>query len=154
LHQAIRQVTDDFGRLSFNTAIAALMELLNELRAAGRMPTLDEVRPFVVMLGPIAPHAAEEMWGLLGGAPSMFDNATWPEWDAAKLETDLVEVPVQVNGKLRATVTAVRGASADDLRAAALSEESVRRHVEGSEIVKTIHVPDRLLNLVVRASRS
>ncbi len=152
LHQAIRQVTDDFARLSFNTAIAALMELLNELRGGGRVPTLDEVRPFVVMLGPIAPHAAEELWELLGGAPSMFDAATWPEWDADKLITDTVEVPVQVNGKLRATVTAVRGASEEDLRQAALSEEGVRRHVEGSEIIKTVHVPDRLLNLVVRTS--
>ncbi len=152
LHAAIRQVTEDFSRLSFNTAIAALMEFLNELRASGRNPTLDEIRPFVVMLGPIAPHAAEEMWALLGGEPSLFDNGTWPEWDASKLETDTVEIPVQVNGKLRSTVTAVRGASEEDVRAAALSQEAVRRHLEGTEIVKTIHVPDRLLNLVVRAS--
>lgn len=154
LHGAIRQVTEDFGRLSFNTAIAALMELLNELRAAGRIPTLDEVRPFVVMLGPIAPHAAEEMWALMGGEPSLFDKGTWPEWDASKLETDTVEIPIQVNGKLRSTVTAVRGASEEDVRAAALSQEAVRRHMEGAEIVKTIHVPDRLLNLVVRASKT
>ncbi len=152
LHVAIRQVTEDFGRLSFNTAIAALMELLNELRAAGRVPTVDEVRPLVVMLGPIAPHAAEEMWGLLGEAPSLFDTGTWPDWDASKLETDTVEIPVQVNGKLRSTVTAVWGASKEDVRAAALSQEAVRRHMEGKEIIKTIHVPDRLLNLVVRAS--
>ena len=152
LHRSIRQVTDDFAGLSFNTAIAALMELLNELRAAGRVPTLDEVRPFVVMLGPIAPHAAEEMWSMIGGAPSMFDTAIWPEWDASKLETDTVEVPVQVNGKLRATVTAARGASEEDVRAAALLQEGVRRHVEGCDVIKTIHVPDRLLNLVVRSS--
>ncbi|TFG66022.1 MAG: leucine--tRNA ligase, partial [Gemmatimonadales bacterium] len=152
LHRAIRQVTEDFNRLSFNTAIAALMELLNDLRAAGRVPTLDEVRPLVVMLGPIAPHTAEEMWSVMGGAPSMFDTATWPTWDTSKLIAETVEVPVQVNGKLRSTVTVGRGASEEDVRAAAMSQEAVCRHLEGVEIVKTIHVPDRLLNLVVRRS--
>lgn len=152
LHRAIRQVTEDFGRLSFNTAIAALMELLNDIRAAGRVPTLDEVRPFVVMLGPIAPHAAEEMWSLLGGAPSMFDTASWPTWDASMLVAETVEIPVQVNGKLRSTVTVATGASEEDVRTAATSQEAVRRHLEGVEIVKTIHIPDRLLNFVVRRS--
>jgi len=152
LHKAICQVTEDFGRLSFNTAIAALMELLNELRAAGRIPTLDEVRPFVVMLGPIAPHTAEELWAILGEEPSLFDTATWPEWDDTKLVAETVELPVQVNGKLRSTVTVERGASEEDVRVAAMSQEAVLRHLEGLEIVKVIHVPDRLLNLVVRGS--
>jgi len=152
LHRAIRQVTEDFGRLSFNTAIAALMELLNDIRAAGRVPTLDEVRPLVVMLGPIAPHAAEEMWSLLGEEPSIFDTATWPTWDASKLVTETVELPVQVNGKLRSTVTVGTGASEEEVKAAAMAQEAVRRHLDGVEIVKTIHIPDRLLNFVVRSS--
>jgi leucyl-tRNA synthetase len=150
LHRTIKQVTGDFARLSFNTAIAALMELLNDIRFSGRVPTLDEVRPLVVMMGPVAPHAAEEMWGLLGGEPSMFDTASWPEWDESKLETDAVEVPVQVNGKLRAMVSVGRGASEDDVKAVALEEEGVQRHLEGAEIIKVVHVPDRLLNFVVR----
>jgi leucyl-tRNA synthetase len=150
LHRTIKQVTADFARLSFNTAIAALMELLNDIRFSGRVPTLDEVRPMVIMLAPIAPHAAEEMWSLIGGAPSIFDSATWPEWDASKLETDSVEVPVQVNGKLRAMVSVGRGASEDDVRAIAMTEEGVQRHLEGAEIIKVVHVPDRLLNFVVR----
>lgn len=151
LHRAIRQVTEDFGRLSFNTAIAALMELLNDIRAAGRVPTLDEVRPLVVMLGPIAPHAAEEMWSLLGGAPSMFDTASWPTWDASMLVTETVDIPVQVNGKLRSMVTVATGASEEDVRVAAMTQEAVRRHLEGVEIAKTIHIPDRLFNFVVRS---
>jgi leucyl-tRNA synthetase len=150
LHATIKQVTDDYARLSFNTAIAALMELLNSIRASGRTPTLDEVRPMAVMLAPIAPHAAEEMWALLGGAPSLFDTAEWPSYDASKLVTDTVDMPVQVNGKLRAMVQAARGASADDVKAAAMADEGVQRHLAGVDLVKTIHVPDRLLNLVVK----
>jgi len=149
VHATIRQATQDFESLSFNTAIAALMELLNTLRAAGRVPTLDEVRPLVIMLGPIAPHLAEELWATLGGESSLFDHATWPSFDEAKLATDTVEIPVQVNGKLRATISLERGASAETATAAALADESVQRHVGAAAIRKTIHVPDRLLNLVV-----
>jgi leucyl-tRNA synthetase len=151
VHQTIRQVTEDFESLSFNTAIAALMELLNVLRAAGRVPTRDEVLPLVVMLGPIAPHLAEELWGMLGQESSMFEHATWPEYDESKLETDTVEVPVQVNGKLRGTISVARGADEAAVSEAALADEGVQRHVGDAEIVKTIYIPDRLLNLVVRS---
>ena len=149
VHQTISQATDDFADLSFNTAIAAQMELLNKLRSGGRGPTLDEIRPLVIMLGPIAPHLAEELWERLGGEPSLFDHATWPSFDPAKLATDTVEIPVQVNGKLRATISLERGASEETALAAALADESVQRHVGDASIRKTIHVPDRLLNLVV-----
>lgn len=151
VHQTIRQVTEDFESLSFNTAIAALMELLNVLRAAGRVPTRDEVLPLVVMLGPIAPHLAEDLWEMLGEESSLFEHATWPEYDESKLETDTVEVPVQVNGKLRGTISVARGADEAAVSKAALADEGVRRHVGDAEIVKTIYVPDRLLNLVVRS---
>jgi leucyl-tRNA synthetase len=151
VHQTIRQVTEDFESLSFNTAIAALMELLNVLRAAGRVPTRDEVLPLVVMLGPIAPHLAEELWEMLGQESSMFEHATWPEYDESKLETDTVEVPVQVNGKLRGTISVARGADEAAVSEAALADEGVQRHVGDAEIVKTIYIPDRLLNLVVRS---
>ncbi len=149
VHRTISQATDDFAGLSFNTAIAALMELLNTLRAGGRVPTLDEVRPVVIMLGPIAPHLAEELWEQLGGEPSLFDHGSWPTFDPEKLATDTVEIPVQVNGKLRATISLERGASEETARAAALADESVQRHIGGGSIRKTIHVPDRMLNLVV-----
>ena len=151
LHATIQQVTEDFDSLSFNTAIAALMELLNELRAGGRVPTLDEVRPFVVMLGPIAPHLAEELWAVLGGEASLFDHASWPAFDPAKLVTDQVELPVQVNGKLRGTISVPRGADEESAREVALADEGVQRHVTDGQIVKAIYVPDRLLNFVVRS---
>jgi leucyl-tRNA synthetase len=127
------------------------MELLNEMRAGGRVPTLDEVRPFVVMLGPIAPHLAEELWAMLGGESSLFDHATWPEYDPAKLVTDSVELPVQVNGKLRGTISVARGAGEDEVREAALADEGVQRHAAEGKIVKVVYIPDRLLNLVVRS---
>ncbi len=149
LHATIRQATEDFAGLSFNTAVAALMECLNVVRAEGRVPTVDEVRPIVVMLAPMAPHLAEELWEKLGGEPSVFDNALWPEWDEDLLRTETVELPVQVNGKLRATVVVERGASEEVVREIALADEGVRKHVGDGPIRKTIHVPDRLLNLVV-----
>jgi leucyl-tRNA synthetase len=151
VHATIKQVTEDFETLSFNTAIAALMELLNTLRAGGRVPTLNEVRPLVVMLGPIAPHLAEELWERTGGEPSLFDHAAWPSFDPEKIRTDEVELPVQVNGKLRATISVARGAPEDAVRAAALEDEGVRRHVGDGTIAKVVYVPDRLLNLVVRS---
>ena len=149
LHATIRQVTTDLADLAFNTAIAALMEYLNVIRADGRTPTVDEVRPMVVMLAPMAPHLSEELWEMLGGQPSVFDHAAWPEWDEDLIRTDTVELPVQVNGKLRATIQVERGATEEAVREAALAEESVLRHVGDGQIRKTIHVPDRLLNLVV-----
>jgi len=127
------------------------MELLNVLRASGRVPTIDEIRPLVVMLGPIAPHLAEELWMKLGGDSSLFDHASWPEFDEAKLITDTVDLPVQVNGKLRGTITVTRGADEATVSEAALADEAVKRHTDGVEIVKTIYIPDRLLNLVVRS---
>ena len=151
IHQTIRQVTGDFESLSFNTAIAALMELLNVLRAAGRVPTRDEVEPLVVMLGPIAPHLAEELWEMLGKESSLFEQAPWPDYDPSKLITDTVDLPVQVNGKLRGTITVARGADETTVSQAALADEGVKRHTDGVEIVKTIYIPDRLLNLVVRS---
>ena len=113
------------------------------------MPTLDEIRPLVIMLGPIAPHLAEELWEQLGGESSLFDHASWPTFDPEKLATDTVEIPVQVNGKLRATISLERGASEEVAKAAALADESVQRHIGEGSIRKTIHVPDRMLNLVV-----
>ncbi len=102
-----------------------------------------------MLLSPVAPHIAEELWERLGGEPSLFDQAEWPTYDEAKIHTDDVEIPVQVNGKLRATVRVERGASQEAVQEVALKEENVARHLEGVEVRKVVHVPDRLLNLVV-----
>ncbi len=149
LHRTIKRVTEDFDSLAYNTAIAALMEYVNALRAEARSPTLAEVRPLVIMLSPLAPHIAEELWERMGEEPSLFDTARWPSYDPALLEEAEVDIPVQVNGKLRATVRVGRGASQEVVQEAALRDENVRRHVESGDIRKVIHVPDRLINLVV-----
>ena len=149
LHRTIKKVTGDLEDLAYNTAIAALMDYVNVIRAEGRTPSLEEVRPLVIMLAPMAPHIAEELWERTGGEPSLFDHASWPSYDPAMLEEDEVDLPVQVNGKLRATVRVGRGASRDAVQEAALRDENVRRHLEGAAIRKVIHVPDRLINLVV-----
>jgi leucyl-tRNA synthetase len=149
MHAAIKKVGDDLADLDYNTAIAALMDYLNVIRANGRTASLDEVRPLPALLGPVAPHMAEELWERLGGEPSVFENAHWPEYDESVLVLDELDLPVQVNGKLRATIRVARGASQEAVRDMALAEENVRRHLDDVEIRKIIHVPDRLLNLVV-----
>ena len=149
LHRTIKKVTGDLEDLAYNTAIAALMDYVNVIRAEGRTPSLEEVCPLVIMLAPMAPHIAEELWERTGGKPSLFDHASWPLYDPAMLEEDEVDLPVQVNGKLRATVRVGRGASRDAVQEAALRDENVRRHLKGAAIRKVIHVPDRLINLVV-----
>ncbi|MFQ5689152.1 MAG: leucine--tRNA ligase [Gemmatimonadota bacterium] len=149
LHATIRQVTRDVEDLSYNTAISALMKYLNVVRYEGRVATLDEVRPLVVMLAPFGPHISEELWERLGEAPSVFQTAAWPSWDDEKLRTEEVDMPVQVNGRLRATIRVERGATKEEVEAAALREDNVKRYVARSELRKVIHVPDRLINLVV-----
>ena len=149
LHATIRQISEDLEALSYNTAIAAAMDYLNTVRSGGRTASVDEVRPLVIMIAPMAPHIAEELWARLGGGSSIFDHAEWPAWDESKLVVDEVELPVQVNGRLRATIRVARGAPEDVVREAALAEANVIRRLDGVAIRKVIHVPDRMLNLVV-----
>ena len=149
MHATVKKVTEDLEGLDYNTAIAALMDYLNVVRAGGRTASIDEVRPLVTLVAPFAPHIAEELWERLGGEPSIFQNAAWPEYDPAQLVVDELDLPVQVNGKLRATIRVPRGAGQDAVREIAMAEENVQRHLDDVEIRKVIHVPDRLLNLVV-----
>src|SRR5206468_3624425 len=102
LHATIAKVTEDLEALSFNTAVAAMMEYLNVVRAGGRTPERAAVEPLVRLVAPFAPHVAEEMWERLGHAESIFRGARWPAFDPAKAVADTVEFVVQVNGKLRA----------------------------------------------------
>jgi len=149
LHATIRKVTEDAEALSFNTAIAAMMEYLNAVRAGGRTPERAAVEPLVRLVAPFAPHVAEELWERLGHADSIFRTARWPQYDAAKAVADTVEFVVQVNGKLRARMPMARGITEDAARDAALADENVRKFIDGKQVRKTIFVADRLLNLVV-----
>jgi leucyl-tRNA synthetase len=146
-NQTRKRVTEGLETLSYNTAIAALMELLNTLRATN-CSERKIVKDLVVMLAPFAPHFAEECWERLGYKTSVFD-AAWPSWDDALTLEAEVEVPVQVNGKTRSKIQVPRGSGEDAVVALALRDQTVQRFTEGKEIRKRIYVKDRLLNLVV-----
>ncbi len=147
LHQTIRKVTDDIPALSYNTAIAAMMEYVNVLRAHERTPHAREVEPLVQLVAPFAPHIAEELWETLGHARSVFDEG-WPVFDAALAAEESVTVAVQVNGKTRGTVQVPKDAEQGAVLEAAMSEPAIAKFVSGSPR-KVIHVKNRLLSLVV-----
>jgi leucyl-tRNA synthetase len=147
LHQTIRKVSQDLPALSYNTAIAAMMEYMNAVRRGERTAHRDEVAPLVQLVAPFAPHAAEELWERLGHTESVFD-AGWPAFDAALAAEDLVTMAVQVNGKTRGTIQIPNGAGQDAALEAAMADASIAKFVTGTP-KKVIFVPGRLLNLVV-----
>ena len=149
LHRTIERVTEQIAALRYNTAIAAMMEYLNAVRAGGRTPVRAEVEPLVRLIGPFAPHMAEELWRRLGNRESIFEGANWPAFDPAKAAESQVKLAVQVNGKVRGTVSVPKGADRETVTALARQEANVARHLEGMDIRRVIHVPDRLLNFVV-----
>ena len=147
LHRTIRKVTEDIPRLSYNTAIAALMAYMNVLRSGERTPHRAEVAPVVQLVAPFAPHIAEELWERLGHTTSVFDDG-WPSFDPALAAEHTVTVAVQVNGKLRGTVVVAPDAAQDDVYAAALAEPGVAKHTTATTR-KVVYVPGRLINIVV-----
>jgi leucyl-tRNA synthetase len=162
LHQTIKRVSDDFqGRWHFNTCISAIMELVNALYAyeeansarqstAERTAILVEVqRDLVLLLAPFAPYLAHELWEMLGEKSDLL-RSPWPEYDAALAKEEELEIPVQINGKLRGRVTVPSDASETLVVEGALADEKVKSAIAGKRIVKTIYVPAKLLNLVVK----
>jgi leucyl-tRNA synthetase len=147
LHQTIKKVGDDIPRLSYNTAIAAMMEYMNVLRRGERSPRRDEVEPVVQLVAPFAPHLAEELWERLGHSGSIFD-AGWPSFDEALAQEDTIELAVQVNGKLRGRLNVSRDIQKDEAVSMAMADASIAKFVTG-EPKKVIFVPSRLLNIVV-----
>jgi len=145
-HQTIKRVTTGLENLSYNTAIAALMELLNALRSVN-CTERRIVKDMVIMLAPFAPHFAEECWERLGGSSSIF-NAAWPQWDDALTVEQEIEIPVQVNGKTRSKIRVMRGAEESAVVGQALRDPTVAKFVEGQSPRKVVYVKDRLLNLV------
>jgi len=148
LHRTIKSVTQDIASLGFNTAIARMMEFVNFFTKQDQRPRA-VIEPFVLLLSPFAPHIAEELWHLLGHTESLA-YASWPVFDEALTVDAQVEIPVQVNGKNRAKILVDRGTPTDVLEQLAKSEEKIAELIAGKTIVKTILVPDRLVNLVVK----
>jgi leucyl-tRNA synthetase len=147
LHQTIKKVTRDVPALSYNTAIAAMMEYLNVVRTGERRVHRDEIVPLVQLLSPFAPHIAEELWEQFGHQTSIFD-AGWPVFDEALAAEELITIAVQVNGKTRGTIQLVPGAGQDAALAAAMADQTIAKFVTGAP-KKVIFVPGRLLNVVI-----
>ena len=154
-HQSIAKISDDLGRrYTFNTAIAASMELLNAVTRdddksdAGRAVAHEALEAVVLMLSPMVPHICHALWAVLGHKTALIDMP-WPQVDPSALETDLVEIVVQVNGKLRGRISVATDASDDTVGQQAMADPNVQRFVEGKEVRRTIVVPGRLVNIVV-----
>ena len=148
LHRLIDKVTRDIQALSFNTAIARMMEFVNFCTPLDRRPRAI-LEPFVAVLAPFAPHLAEELWEILG-RPAPVSLAAWPGVDERWLKDDTVEIPVQVQGKLRGRVTVPADADADALQAAAAADPKIAELLAGKQILKIVAVPGRLINFVVK----
>lgn len=151
-HKTVRKVTDDFRRLSFNTAIAALMEYVNELYkfkvdGFSKETWHDALTALVQMVAPFAPHMADELFTQLGGT-GLVQNATWPEWDEALIIEDVITIAIQVNGKLRGELQVGKDVDPEDIKAQALTHQNVTKFVT-SEPKKVIYVPGRLVSIVV-----
>jgi leucyl-tRNA synthetase len=147
LNRCLKRVDDAFGPFSFNTAIAGFMTFLNDAAKHPGEMTRSQAERFLRALAPFAPHVAEELWSRLGHAESIA-HAGWPAWDAAHLHEDTFELVVQVLGRVRARVQAPRGAEGEILET--LAREAVADHLAGKTVVKTVVVPGRLVNFVVR----
>jgi leucyl-tRNA synthetase len=146
LHQTIRKVSEDIPRLSYNTAVAAMMEYMNALRKGERTPHSEEVVPLIPLVSPFAPHIAEELWEQTGGTGSVFDSA-WPQFDPSLAAEDSIELVVQVNGRVRSRITVDRDITEEAAVVAALADPVVAKFVAGVP-KKIIFVPGRLLNIV------
>jgi leucyl-tRNA synthetase len=162
LHQTVRRITEDFaGRWHFNTSIAAIMELVNELYAyedsvqrggepSAPAPLMADVqRKLVLMLAPFAPYVAAELWEMLGETTDLL-RAPWPQYDPALAKEELIEMAVQVNGKIKARITVPPDADEAQIREIALADEKVKTAIAGKDIVKVLVVKGRLVNIVVK----
>jgi leucyl-tRNA synthetase len=155
LNRTIKKVGDDISeRFNFNTAISSIMELVNALyklkdSLAGTEQLRSAVDDLILLLSPFAPHLAEELWELAGHEGSV-GLVAWPEYDESAFETDSVEIVVQIAGKVKDKINVASGLDKDSLIEAALEQPRIKELIDGKQIVKTIAVPDKLVNIVVK----
>jgi len=154
IHQTIKKVTDDVERFHFNTAVSACMELCNALvahkEAYGLTPALDEgTRTLLLLLAPIAPHIAEELWTSVGGGDSVH-RQPWPEWDEELAAEEVFTLIIQINGKMRDKVEVPVTIGEEEAIRLAMGRERVQRHLDQKQVQKTIYVPGRLVSIVAR----
>ncbi len=156
VHSTIKKFSQEMEKnYQFNTAIAAVMELLNELERFSPENGEDEkalgeaVEVILKLLYPITPHICEELWSRLGKETRLYEEP-YPEYDEEALKVEEIAIPVQVNGKVRAKITVPFGAKEEEVFRIALQETNVKRHIEGKEVKKIIYIPNKLLNIVVK----
>ena len=147
-HRTIKKVTEDIEGLKMNTAIAALMSLLNDIQGFGGINEA-EFKTYLILLNPFAPHMTEELWQQ-AGFEGMLNEAEWPKYDEAKCADSTVEIAVQVNGKIKARINVAADISAPDAIAAAKTDGAVTAAIEGKSIIKELYVPKKLVNIVVK----
>jgi leucyl-tRNA synthetase len=154
-HKTIKRVTADFQAFEFNTIVSGLMEFSNVLIKARETPVYstgawnEAIRTLLLLMAPVTPHIAEELWGRLGYPYSIHQQA-WPAFDAAAAADDVITLPVQVNGKVRDRIQVPADAGEEAVRQAALAAAGVQKHTEGKQIAKVIYAPNRLVNIVVK----
>ena len=147
-NKTIKKVSEDIENLKMNTAIAALMSLMNSITATGKI-NRKELKDFIILLNPFAPHITEEIWQN-AGFTGMLNGAKWPEYDEAKCVDSKVEIPVQINGKVRARIEIPVDISADDALTLAKEQSSVKDALSGKTLIKELYVPGRIVNFVVK----
>ena len=147
-HRTVKKVTEDIEGLKMNTAIAALMSLLNDIQGSGSINRA-EFKTYLILLNPFAPHMTEELWQQ-AGFEGMLNEAEWPKYDEAKCADSTVEIAVQVNGKIKARINVAADISAPDAIAAAKAENAVCDAIDGKNIIKELYVPKKLVNIVVK----
>lgn len=147
-HQTIKKVSEDYENLKFNTAIAQLMTLLNEFNNLDKI-SKEQYKIFLILLNPVCPHITEEIWQRMG-YEGYVHEASWPEYDESKTILDVIELPIQVNGKLRITVEISRDASEDEVFEKAIKDDVVAKYLENKNVVKKIYVKGRIFNIIVK----
>lgn len=148
MYKLVKKVTEDINALKFNTTVSAFMVATNTMVETEQI-SREAFKTFLCLLAPYAPHLAEELWEKIGGNGSIFDQS-WPEYDADVIKDEIIEIAVQVNGKLRGTVKIASNTNEDDAARVAKEIENVARHLGNKNVVKTIYVPGRMINFVVQ----
>lgn len=148
INQTIKKVSEDYENLKFNTAIAQLMTLLNAFKSKGSI-NKKELESYLILLNPCAPHITEEMWQLMGHEKQISNQMIWPQYDETKLVEDTIEIPVQINGKVKTTLKVSLDIGKDELLKLAKENDTIKHQIEGKTIRKEIYVPKKIVNIVI-----
>ena len=148
IHKTIKKVSEDFEHLKYNTGIAALMALLNEFNDHGKI-TKEDFKTYIIILNPVAPHITEELWTILGFEGYLHETS-WPEYEEEKTKDEFIEMPIQVNGRVRGTVEISVDATKEEIKEKALADKNINKFIVDKTIVKEIFVPGRIYNIVVK----